>query len=183
MAGAGRYGRRAVGERCESAFRDALLPRIVSRCIGAILSKTEGIDITDSDTRYTVATHKPVDQAAQDVEAALATRKFSVLWALDVNDKLREKGLDLRGRFRILEVCSAPRAKEALEGNPLVTYFLPCKVVVYERDGHTEIGLPRPTALMAMLGDDRLQPLAEEVERVLVEAVQEAAGLAVAPRA
>ena len=128
-----------------------------------------------TDTRYSVATDKAVDQAAADVEAALAKRKFSVLWGLDVNDKLREKGLDLHGRFRILEVCSAPRAKQALEANPEVAYFLPCKVVVYERDGHTEIGLPRPTMLMSMLGDDHLKPLAEEVERTLIEAAEEAA--------
>jgi uncharacterized protein (DUF302 family) len=129
-----------------------------------------------TDTRYTLTTAKSVDQAAQDVEAALAKRKFSVLWALDVNEKLREKGLELRGRFRILEVCSAPRAKEALEGNPLVAYFLPCKVVVYERDGRTEIGLPRPSALMAMIGDESLAPLAAEVEGTMIEAAREAAG-------
>lgn len=126
---------------------------------------------------YAVPTGKSVDQAARDVESALAQRKFSVLWSLDVNDKLREKGLDLQRRFRILEVCSAPRAKEALETNPLVTFFLPCKVVVYERDGHTEIGLPRPTGLIGLVGDERLQPLAHEVERTLVEAVEQAAGL------
>ncbi len=128
-----------------------------------------------TEARYTVSTGKSVDQAARDVEAALAKRRFSVLWALDVNDKLREKGLDLHGRFRILEVCSAPRAKEALESNPLVSYFLPCKVVVYERDGRTEIGVPLPSALIGLLGDHALQPLAEEVEKTLVTAAEEAA--------
>lgn len=128
-----------------------------------------------AEARYTVSTGKSVDQAARDVEAALAKRRFSVLWALDVNDKLREKGLDLHGRFRILEVCSAPRAKEALESNPLVSYFLPCKVVVYERDGRTEIGVPLPSALIGLLGDHALQPLADEVEKTLVTAAEEAA--------
>ena len=129
-----------------------------------------------TDMRFTVRTDKGVDAAVQAVDAALAKRKFSVLWALNINDQLQEKGLSLDGRFRILEVCSAPRAKEALEANPLVGYFLPCKVVVYEKDGGTEIGLPRPTALIGLLGDAALQPLAEEVEQVLVEAVREAAG-------
>ena len=125
--------------------------------------------------RHTVSTDKSVDRAARDVEAALAERKFSVLWQLDVNAKLQEKGLDLRGDFRILEVCSAPRAKAAIEANPLAAYLLPCKVVVYERDGRTEIGVPRPTALIGLLGDESLQPLADEVEAVLVEAVEAAA--------
>lgn len=125
---------------------------------------------------FAVSTDKSVDAAAEAVSAALAARGFGVLWQMDVNAKLREKGLGLQGQFRILEVCSPPRAKEALETNPVVSYFLPCKVVAYEREGHTELGVPRPSALIGLLGDDRLQGLAGEVERVLIEAVQEAAG-------
>ncbi len=125
---------------------------------------------------HTVRTAKAVDQAARDVEASLAKRKFSVLWALDVNRTLADKGLELRGgQFRILEVCSAPRAKEALETNPLVANLLPCKVTVHEREGGTEIGLPLPTALIGLLGDPRLRTLAEEVERAMLEAIEEAA--------
>lgn len=124
--------------------------------------------------RYAVPTDKSVDQAVKAVEAALAKRSFSVLWALDMNAKLGEKGLALRGQFRVLEVCSAPRAKEALESNPLVSYFLPCKVVVYERDGRTEIGVPLPSSLIGLLGDSTLQPLALEVEAALVAAADEA---------
>ncbi|RID82800.1 DUF302 domain-containing protein [Mesobacillus zeae] len=33
----------------------------------------------------------------------------------------------------------------------LVGYFLPCKIVVYEDNGKTKIGMPKPTVLMAML--------------------------------
>lgn len=126
--------------------------------------------------RFAVSTHRSVDEAARAVEAALAQRSFSVLWALDVNAKLREKGLDVDGSYRILEVCSAPRAKQALETNADVSCFLPCKVVVTEVGGRTEIALPRPTALIGMLADARLHPLAEEVEAVMVAAVREAAG-------
>ena len=124
---------------------------------------------------FTVETQKSVDAAAEAVGVALAERGFSVLWELDVNDTLNKKGLSLGARVRILEVCSAPRAKRALETNPIVSYFLPCKVVAYERDGHTEIGLPRPSTFMGMLGDARLNDLADEVERLLIEAVKAAA--------
>jgi uncharacterized protein (DUF302 family) len=125
---------------------------------------------------YTVPTTRSLDEAAEAVAAALASRRFSVLWTLDVNEKLQEKGLTLRGRARILEVCSAPRAKEAIESNPRVAYFLPCKIVVQEREGRIEIGLPRPTVLIGLLGDDGLRGLAEDVEGVLVAAAREAAG-------
>lgn len=126
--------------------------------------------------RFSVRTAKGVAEAAAAVDAALAARRFSVLWAMDVNEKLQEKGLSLNGQFRILEVCSAPRAKQALETNPAISYFLPCKVVVQQAEGGAEIGFPRPTALIGLVGDDRLNDLAREVEDVLLAAVREAAG-------
>jgi uncharacterized protein (DUF302 family) len=123
-----------------------------------------------NEARFDVTTELTVDQAVERVTAELAKRGFSVLWALNVNAKLEEKGLQLQLPYRILEVCSAPRAKQALETNPAVGFYLPCKVVVYAQDGRTHIGLPRPEALIGQLGDDRLRGLADEVGRVLVEA-------------
>jgi uncharacterized protein (DUF302 family) len=124
--------------------------------------------------QVSVATEKTPAEAVQAVEAALAERKFSVLWHLNVNDKLAEKGLNLAPEVHILEVCSAPRAKQALETNLDVAGFLPCKVVVTSSGGQTQIGLVKPTMLMSVLGDERLKALAEEVEAVLLEAVQAA---------
>jgi uncharacterized protein (DUF302 family) len=121
-----------------------------------------------------VATGKAPAEAVKAVEAALAERKFSVLWHLTVNDKLAEKGLSLEPEVHILEVCSAPRAKQALETNLDVAGFLPCKVVVSSSGGQTQIALIKPTMLMNVLGDERLKALAEEVEAVLLEAVQAA---------
>jgi uncharacterized protein (DUF302 family) len=131
--------------------------------------------MTAAETRYEVTTDQPVEQAVAAVGEALGKRRFSVLWDLDVNAKLAEKGLDLAVPYRILEVCSAPRAKQALETNASVGYFLPCKVVVYREGGRTHIGLPRPEALIALVGDARLADLATEVERVLIEAIDEVA--------
>ncbi|HVB10417.1 MAG TPA: DUF302 domain-containing protein [Bacillota bacterium] len=130
--------------------------------------------MTVADLRYEVTTDRSVPETVARVTEALGRRRFSVLWELDVNAKLEEKGLTLGLPYRILEVCSAPRAKEALETNPAVGYFLPCKVVVYAEGGRTHIGLPRPQALIEMVGDPRLQGLAAEVEATLIAAVDEA---------
>jgi uncharacterized protein (DUF302 family) len=126
--------------------------------------------------RYAVRTPRNVEDAVRAVQQALARRGFGVLWTLDVNRQLEEKGLALRDQVRILEVCSAPRALQALETNPAVALLLPCKVVVSARDGETEIALPRPMALLALVGDPRLEPLAAEVDALLRAAVEEAAG-------
>lgn len=121
-----------------------------------------------------VTTSKSAAEAVAAVEAALAERKFAVLWHLHVNEKLREKGLDLTPEVHILEVCSAPRAKQAIETNPDVAYFLPCKIVVQSENGQTRIGYARPAMLMSILADDRLQGLADEVEAIMAAAVEAA---------
>lgn len=123
---------------------------------------------------YTRATEKSVSEAITALEDALTKRKFSALWHLDMQAKLKEKGLELAPEFHVFEVCNAPRAKEALETNMMVGYFLPCKMVVFSKDGQTQIGLLRPELLMDLLGEERLQSLATGVEAELKAAVDEA---------
>jgi uncharacterized protein (DUF302 family) len=119
---------------------------------------------------------KSGEEAVQAVTQALADRKFSVLWDLDINAKLAEKGIDPEPFFHILEVCSAPRAKQALTINQQAGYFLPCKIVVYEsRDTHeTTIGLVDPSVFLTMLDDAALTELGVEVGALLSAAVDEA---------
>jgi uncharacterized protein (DUF302 family) len=133
---------------------------------------------TSSAVSVTHATDKSVEAALTAVERALAKRQFAVLWHLDINQKLEEKGLPPAAPFHVLEVCSAPRARQALTTNQQVGYFLPCKLVVYreEATGRTHIGLQRPRLMVDLLNDPALVPLADEVESLLGAAVAEAAG-------
>lgn len=124
---------------------------------------------------YEVRTEKSVDEAVAAVQAHLTEKKFSVLWELNVNETLKSKGFDLAHEVRILEVCSAPKAKGALETNPMVAYFLPCKIVVKRVEGQTTIGLTRPSALMGLMGDARFDDLARQVEADLSAVVDAAA--------
>lgn len=132
-----------------------------------------------SASHYTVPTDKSVPLAIEVIEKTLMARQFGVLWHLDINEKLVEKGLDPGPAFHVLEVCSAPRAKQALSTNQQVGYFLPCKIVVYtdQKNGTTQIGLLRPRLMTELLGDQELEPLANEVEQLLVDAINEAASV------
>ena len=123
---------------------------------------------------YTVTTGKDFDKAVTDLKLSLGERKFGVLWELDVPAKLKEKGVEYAGPFRILEVCNPQRAKGALEANIRAGYFLPCKIVVYVEEGKTKIGMPRPTTLIGLLGDTSLRQVAEEVEADLAAAMDAA---------
>ncbi|GMA60343.1 DUF302 domain-containing protein [Alicyclobacillus fastidiosus] len=126
------------------------------------------------DFHYSVVTEKTVDEAVESLETALKENKFGVLWQLDLPAKLHEKGVELDMQYRVLEVCNPHEAKRVLTQNPLVGYFLPCKVVVYQSEGKTHIGLPKPTALMNVLGDPALLDIAQGVELTLKKAVDEA---------
>ncbi|GAA4850640.1 hypothetical protein GCM10023310_31560 [Paenibacillus vulneris] len=62
-----------------------------------------------------------------------------------------------------------------LSENAVVGYFLPCKIAVYEEQGKTKIGLPKPTALIGMVDNGVLQTIAEDVEKRLISCIDQAA--------
>ena len=108
------------------------------------------------DFHYTVSTNKTIEEAVASLEANLKEHKFGVLWQLDLPAKLQEKGVDsYTTPYRILEVCNPFEAARVLNQNELVCYFLPCKITVYESEGSTKIGLPKPTAMIGLLDDEQ----------------------------
>ena len=123
---------------------------------------------------YTLISEKPFEEVVDAVKKTLQELGFGTLWELDVPSKLKEKGVDFQGKARILEVCNPKRAKEALEHNMNVVYFLPCKVVVFEDQGQIKLGMVKPTAFMEMLQDEGLRNFALEVENTLKQAMDRA---------
>ena len=96
------------------------------------------------------------------------------MWKFNIQEKLKEKGVDLEKEFFVLEVCNPHEAKRVLTENSLVGYFLPCKVVVYKEDGKTKIGLPRPSSLIKMISDEKLVALAQDIENRLIGCIDKA---------
>ncbi|KPU27205.1 hypothetical protein TR13x_06480 [Caloranaerobacter sp. TR13] len=127
------------------------------------------------DLKYEVKTNKTFDQAINSLKNSLSRVGFGVLWELNFKDKLKEKGLDLAHNFKIFEVCNPKKAKEVLETYLEVGYFLPCKVVVYEKEDSIFIGMLKPTMLMDMIGKADLTNIAKEVEEELKKAIDMAA--------
>lgn len=126
------------------------------------------------DIRYEKVTEKSFNEAVQSITDALKERKFGVLWQLNFKDKMAEHDIDFPNNFMILEVCNPQKANEVLTKHIEMGYFLPCKVVVYEKDGEVRIGTARPEMLMGMMGYDDLGDVASEVERILIESIDAA---------
>jgi uncharacterized protein (DUF302 family) len=123
---------------------------------------------------YTVETNKTIDEAIDSLEYNLKENKFGILWQLDLPAKLQEKGVQgYTNPYRILEVCNPYEAARVLSHNELVGYFLPCKITVYESEGKTKMGLPKPTTLVSMLDNKELKLIAQEIEQTLVRVLNE----------
>lgn len=117
---------------------------------------------------YTVETAKGRDEAVQALTENLQAEKFGILWNFDLTAKLQEKGTDFDTPFTILEVCNPQEANRVLSEDLMVGYFLPCKIVVYEEEGTTKIGMPKPSALIEMVHNESIKQIALDIEERLI---------------
>jgi uncharacterized protein (DUF302 family) len=89
---------------------------------------------------------------------------------------LNSKGVPFEPECRVLEVCNPGQAAKVLKEDIDLNMALPCRVSVYEKDGHTQIGMMSPKAMLVQLSDsESLRAVAEEVESVLVASIEEIA--------
>ena len=127
-----------------------------------------------SSVKYKVQTEKSPLEAISALKEALAKHSFGVLWELDFNEKLKEKGVETDIQFHLLEVCNPLKAKVALEEDIETGYFLPCRTVVYVKDGKTWMGLLKPTVLLMEAASPALMAVAHEVEAILEDVLVKA---------
>ena len=126
------------------------------------------------DIIYEKVTEKTFDEALESIKTELKERNFGVLWELNFKEKLAEHEIDFPSNFKILEVCNPQKANQVLSKHIEVGYFLPCKIVVYEKDGKVRIGTARPEMLLGMMGYDDLSNVASEVEKIMIESIDAA---------
>ena len=124
--------------------------------------------------RYTVQTSKSVPEAVESVERATASRGFRVLHIHDVAQTLAEKGFQ-REPLQIVEICNAKYAHEVLQKDVGTALMLPCPIVVYASNGTTQIETMLPSVMKDFFPAAGIESVAELVEKVVIEIVNEAA--------
>ena len=125
-------------------------------------------------TGYTLSGTTPfafADAVAR-VRATLQEEGFGVLTEIDVEATLREKLGVETGPYLILGACNPPYAHRALELEPELGTLLPCNVVVYEHDGETHVSAVDPAALLGVVGNPALDPVAAEIRAKVERAVR-----------
>ena len=94
--------------------------------------------------KYIVETQKSLDQAATDLEAAVAKHQFGVLHVHDLQATLQKKGVNFPNGCKVFEVCNPLKANTVLNEDMSLNMALPCRISVWEEDGTTKIGMLSP---------------------------------------
>jgi uncharacterized protein (DUF302 family) len=116
-----------------------------------------------------------VAEARDRLTDALLKRKFGVLHVHDLKATLNSKGVPFEPECQVLEVCNPHQAAKVLEQDIDLNMALPCRVSVYQKDGATRIAMMSPKAMLEQLSDSpALREVAEEVEAVLEQAIEQA---------
>ncbi len=125
---------------------------------------------------YIKTANGTIDEISERLEAAIQAHKFGVISIVDMNAKLKSKGVAFEPRCLIYEVCNPHRAKEVLESKLEISVALPCRISLYEENGEIKLATLRPTQVLGMFGDAGLLPVAESVEADIISMMDDAAG-------
>lgn len=108
------------------------------------------------------------DDAIQKATDELKKVGFGVLTEIDVKATLKKKiDVDFRN-YKILGACNPQFAHKALQAEDKIGVLLPCNVIVQEtEDGKTEVAIMNPAEAMSVVENDKLEPIAGEVNKLL----------------
>lgn len=125
-----------------------------------------------NNTKMEYTFSKEVNGTLEEVTAKLTAElekvKFGIITQVEMDKKLKEKlDVDIPA-YRILGVCSPKHAYEAMKAEENIGVFLPCKIIIKEiGEGKMEVVSIDPNVMMKMLGNAKLDPVAEEVAESL----------------
>ncbi|MEJ2138835.1 MAG: DUF302 domain-containing protein [Gammaproteobacteria bacterium] len=126
--------------------------------------------------KHIVTSTRAVDDTVTRLTEELGSRKFGVLHIHDLHKTLNSKGVPFGPQCQVLEVCNPQQAAKVLSDDIDMNMALPCRISVYEKDGQTCIGMLSPKQTLKLMSDSpQLAEVADEVEAVLVAAIDEAA--------
>ena len=118
----------------------------------------------------------PYEEAVEKVTAALKEEGFGILTEIDVQETLKKK-LDVNFRkYVILGACNPPLAYQALQTELEIGLLLPCNVIVYEEDGGSVVSIVDPIAMLGVVENPALDPVAQEARTRLQRVIETLSG-------
>ena len=121
------------------------------------------------------STSKSVETVVRDLEAAVKKHQFGLLHTHDLQNIMINKGVEFKYPCRVLEVCNPHHAATVLGENIRVNVALPCRIGVWEENGHTMVGTMLPTQLMQVFGENPVMAeTAVQVEAGILAIIKDA---------
>lgn len=124
---------------------------------------------------YELSTTKSLSDVSAALPVAAQAHQFGVMHVHNLKETMAKKGVEFPRECLVFEVCQPQQAKKVLEGDMSVSTALPCRISVYQREGKTILATLKPTALLGLFGVPHLEPVAREVEDVILKIMKEAA--------
>jgi uncharacterized protein (DUF302 family) len=121
---------------------------------------------------YTLTSTKPFEDVVANIEKKVAENGLRVLHVHDVQQTFGEKGLQFIP-YKIIEVCNAKYAKQALDADRLVGLMMPCPIVIWHENKETTISTLRPAAIVDYFPGKGLENFATELENILKKIISE----------
>ena len=125
------------------------------------------------DFDYTVPTDKSFDEAVAHIVSETEKAGFRVLHIHDVKETLAKKNFSIEP-LKIVEICNARNAYQAIKSDIDFALFLPCKINVYIKEGRTIISGMRPSLILKMFPDADIKEMIEEVETAIGNIIDKA---------
>jgi uncharacterized protein (DUF302 family) len=111
----------------------------------------------------------PYEKTIEKITEELKKEGFGILTSIDVQDTLKNKiNVEFR-RYVILGACNPTFAHQALLADEEIGLFLPCNVIVYEKDNKTHVSVFDP-AIMSNF-NAKVAPMANSVREKLVRVI------------
>ncbi|MCL4785049.1 MAG: DUF302 domain-containing protein [Bryobacterales bacterium] len=124
---------------------------------------------------FELKSNKSLAEIGKALEESAARHQFGVVAVHDLKATMAKKGIDYDGDCVIYEVCNPHQAKKVLEANGAISVALPCRISVYRSGGEFRIATLLPTELLGLFRSPELDPVAKEVEQVMVAMMRDAA--------
>ena len=118
-------------------------------------------------------TTKNIEEVRSAIEEKAKSRGFGVMSVHEVSNILENKGVPIDYKCIIVEVCSPKHASKVLSADPYISTAMPCRIALFEKDGKTVISTIAPTAMLEMYNRPDLRDVAEEVEKLMKEIMEE----------
>lgn len=125
---------------------------------------------------YQLQSKKTLKEIDRDLQDSAARNHFGIIAVHDLQQTMRKKDVDLDMECRIYEVCNPQQAKKVLEADGAISTALPCRISLYGAPGRYFLATMLPTELMKAFHRPEITSVAEDVEKVLVQMMKDAAG-------